>query len=325
MKVLITGATGFLGFQLAHDLTRKGYEVSNFSRSHSRELDQIGVKTIKGDLCNIQDIKKAIATTQFEAIFHVASKVGMWGRWRDFYNINFQGTKNLFDEAAKSSTIKYFIYTSTPSVVFEEKSLINADETIPYAKNSLSLYAKSKILAEQYVLTTNTHLLTCALRPHLIYGKNDKNIIPRLIQARKKNKLKIIGDGENLVDIIHVENASHAHILALLELKDEAKNNKKPYFIAQEKPVKLWEFINSILISKDLAPVESKINLKLAYILGYTIEIILKSFRIYNIHPSMTRFVALQLGRSHYFSHQNAHNDFNYAPLFDIKESLNRI
>lgn len=325
MKVLITGATGFLGLQLATDLKKKGYEVYNFSRTHSLDLEKINVQTIKGDLSKIEDIRRTLESYEFEAIFHVASKVGMWGKWEDFYNVNVLGAKNIFDEAAKNSSIKYFIYTSTPSVVFDHHSLINEDEKIPYAKNSLSLYAKSKILAEEYILNSNTDLLTCALRPHLIYGKKDKNIIPRLIEARKKNKLKIIGDGENLVDVIHVENASHAHILALEELCDNARNNKKAYFIAQEKPVKLWSFINEILRRNHLPPVKKRINIKTAYYLGYMIEFFLKSFRIYNVHPPMTRFVALQLGKSHYFSHQNAHNDFNYEPLFDINESLNRI
>lgn len=325
MKILITGATGFLGFQLAKDLIKKGHEVYNFSRSSSKELDELGVLTINGDLTNIQNVTDLLDKTPIEAIFHVASKVGMWGHWDDFYKSNFIGTKNLYDLAQKYEAIKYFIYTSTPSVVFENKSILNGDESLPYAKDSLSLYAKSKILAEDYILNKRTRLLTCALRPHLIYGEKDKNIIPRLIEAKKKNKLKIIGNGENLVDVIHVENASHAHILAFEELTKQAKCSGKAYFIAQEKPVKLWEFINKILETKKISPVNQKINFKTAYYLGLAIEIILKTFRIYNVHPAMTRFVALQLGKSHYFSHERAYQDFGYSPLFNIEESLNKI
>lgn len=325
MKILITGATGFLGFQLAKDLIKKGHEVYNFSRSSSKELDELGVLTINGDLTNIQNVTDLLDKTPIEAIFHVASKVGMWGHWDDFYKSNFIGTKNLYDLAQKYEAIKYFIYTSTPSVVFENKSILNGDESLPYAKDSLSLYAKSKILAEDYILNKRTRLLTCALRPHLIYGEKDKNIIPRLIEAKKKNKLKIIGNGENLVDVIHVENASHAHILAFEELTKQAKCSGKAYFIAQEKPVKLWEFINKILETKKISPVNQKINFKTAYYIGLAIEIILKTFRIYNVHPAMTRFVALQLGKSHYFSHERAYQDFGYSPLFNIEESLNKI
>lgn len=324
MKVLITGATGFLGHQLAIDLIEKGHNVYNFSRSSSKELDQIGVRTINGDLQNQSDIN-LVLKEEFDAIFHVASKVGMWGRWKDFYNVNFNGSKLLFDTSVDHG-VKYFIYTSTPSVVFGKEEIIEGNENIPYPKTYLSLYAKSKALAESYILNhQGSSIKTCSIRPHLIFGKNDKNIIPRLIQAKKRNKLKIIGNGKNLVDVIHVKNASMAHIQALEELSTSAKNNKKAYFIGQEKPVYLWDFINEILRIKGLAPVTDNISTQAAYKIGHIIEIFLNLFRIFNIHPPMTRFVALQLGTSHYFSHQRAENDFGYSPKLSLKESLEDI
>ncbi len=323
MKVLITGATGFLGYHIAKNLKDEGHQVINFSRSHTSELDDIDIQTIKGDLQNTDDINRALSGV--EAIFHVASKVGMWGRWKDFYNINYIGTKNLVD-AAKKSHIKYFVYTSTPSVVFGKDSIENGDENLNYPKEFLSLYAKSKALGEAYVLDNNSESFhSCALRPHLIFGKRDKNIIPRLIEAREKNKLKLIGDGNNLVDVIHVENAAWAHLDALEELQKEKKNAGKAYFIAQEKPVNLWSFINTILENNGQKKVTKKISVTKAYYIGLVIELFLKLLRIYNIHPPMTRFVALQLGTSHYFSHKRAKDDFNYRVRLDIERSLDDI
>jgi len=320
VKVLITGATGFLGFHIAKDLMLKGHEVFNFSRSHSDELESINVKTIKGDLSCIADIQKALEL-KFDAIFHVASKVGMWGKWEDFYQINFVGTKNLFDEAKKSE-IKYFIHTSTPSVVFGKESIEGANESLAYPKEYLSFYAKSKAMAEEYILNDESAIRRCALRPHLIFGRRDKNIIPRLLEANEKGKLKIIGDGKNLVDVIHVSNATLAHLQAFEELQGQAKNDRKAYFIAQERPVELWSFINEILKYKGQRPVHKKISIKTAYTLGLLVEIFLKAFRIFNIHPPMTRFVALQLGSSHYFSHASAKNDFDYSPSLTIEDAI---
>lgn len=323
MNILITGATGFLGFHIATILKDQGHNVLNFSRSHTNELTDIGVETIKGDITNIDDIDKALKG--IDVIFNVASKVGMWGKWNDFYKINYEGTKNLVD-LAKKNNIQYFIHTSTPSVVFGKEAIENGNEELPYPNEYLSLYAKSKALGERYVLeNASESFKCCSLRPHLIYGKRDKNIIPRIIEARKKNKLKIIGDGHNIVDVIHVENAAWAHIDAFNELLSEAKNNGKAYFIAQEKPVKLWVFINNILEVKGLKRVTKKISLKASYSLGLVIELFLKLFKIYNIHPPMTRFVALQLGTSHYFSHKRAQEDFNYKVRITLEDSLKEI
>lgn len=324
MNILVTGASGFLGHQIVLDLIKEGHQVFNLSRSTPKELTELGVSTLNADLRDLNSLENIFSKYQFDAVFHAASKVGMWGKWQDFYDINFTGSKNIFDISSKNH-VKYFIYTSTPSVVFDFDDIIDGDESLPYAQNSMSLYAKSKILAEKYILNTDSEMKVCALRPHLIYGKRDQNIIPRLIEARRKNKLKIIGNGNNIVDVIHVENASLAHILAFKELQKEAKNNKKAYFIAQEKPVLLWKFIDQILETKGLSKVTSKINFSLAFKIGFFIEIMLKLLRINNVHPPMTRFVALQLGKSHYFSHDNAWKDFGYKPLFSVEESLKKI
>ncbi len=323
MNILVTGATGFLGFHICEILIEQGHKVYNFSRSHSDELEDIGVTTRKGDLQVIDSINSAL--DGIDAIFNVASKVGMWGKWEDFYNINYIGTKNLVDLAIKKN-IKYFIHTSTPSVVFGKEPIVNGDEHCPYPEEYISLYAKSKSLGEKYALSKACEgFKVCSIRPHLIYGQRDKNIIPRLIQARTDKKLKIIGNGDNIVDVIHVTNAAHAHIDAFNELRQDAKNNGKAYFIGQESPVKLWDFINKILKKKNLPPVKTKISLRLSYMIGYLIEIFLKTFRIYNIHPPMTRFVALQLGTSHYFSHENAKRDFGYHVRLSLEDSLEQI
>ncbi|WP_417334949.1 NAD-dependent epimerase/dehydratase family protein [Halobacteriovorax marinus] len=323
MKILVTGAGGFLGFYIARDLKSLGHEVYNFSRTHHADLDQIEVTTRTGNLNDPESIEAAL--DGIEVIFHVAGKVAMWGKWDDFYQTNTVGTKNLV-HAAKKKSIKKFIYTSTPSVVFGEGDIINGDESLPYPDDSLSLYAKSKMLAEQFVLEQNSkEFLTCALRPHLIFGPRDKNIIPRLVEAQKKKKLKRIGDGENLVDIIYVENAAKAHIQAFEKLSADSPVAGSAYFIAQERPVNLWDFINKILEVNGQSKVTKSISVKKAYFIGTIIEKILRLFKVWNIHPPMTRFVALQLGKSHYFKHDKAVNDFSYHPDISIEESLKRI
>ncbi|OUR97174.1 hypothetical protein A9Q84_12675 [Halobacteriovorax marinus] len=323
MNILVTGAGGFLGLYIAEQLIAKGHKVFNFSRRDYRELAELGIETRIGDLNDPKSIENAL--NDIEVVFHVAGKVAMWGKWEDFYQTNTVGTKNLVD-ACKRSGISKFIYTSTPSVVFGIDDIIEGNEEIPYPKESLSMYAKSKMLAEKYVLENHTqNFLTCALRPHLIFGPRDKNIIPRLIEARRKGKLKVIGDGDNLVDVIYVENAAKAHIQAFEKLSLDSNMSGEAYFIAQEKPVNLWDFINTVLERNGERKIEKSISVKKAYLIGTIIEFILRTLRVWNVHPPMSRFVALQLGKSHYFSHKKAEKDFAYHPDISTEEALDRI
>lgn len=323
MNILVTGASGFLGFEIAKALKEKGHTVYNFSRTHTEELEENGIPTRKGDLSHYPDLYQALEG--IDAVFHVAAKVAMWGKWEDFYRINVSGAHNMI-KALKERGIKKLVFTSSPSVVFDKHELLGANESTPYPANSLSMYAKSKAMAEKYILeSSDLNLATCALRPHLVFGKRDKNIIPRLVESRSKGKLKRIGNGDNLVDVIHVKNAVHAHLLAFDKLDINSPLSGEAYFIAQEKPVNLWDFIDQILLKKGANKVEGKVSLKLAYCLGALVEVFLKLFKIHNVHPPMTRFVALQMGTSHYFSHDKAKEHFNYEPILTIDQALEDI
>jgi len=145
-----------------------------------------------------------------------------------------------------------------------------------------------------------------------------------VIQKGKEGKLRIVGDGENLVDIIYVENAAFAHVKAFEHLNPSSKVCGEAYFIGQERPVKLWDFINQILGYVKIEPVMKAIDVTTAYRLGWFFEKVFKAAGIQKPEPPMTRFVALNLGKSHYFSHAKAKRDFGYYPKVSIEEGLKK-
>jgi nucleoside-diphosphate-sugar epimerase len=321
-KILITGAGGFLGSYIARELIKKNYQVYSFSRNEHPLLKELGVTQHFGDLSNYHDVKKAMIG--MDAVIHTAGKVGMWGKYSDFYNTNVVGTENIL-KAVKELKIKKLIYTSTPSVAFGRESLCGVDESTPYPEKYLTHYAATKAIAELMVLKANgPDLCTVALRPHLIFGPGDMNLVPRLLQASKLGRLKMIGDGTNLVDVLYVENAAAAHVMALEKLEFGHPLAGQAYFLGQG-PVNLWDFINTLLKKANLIPITKKISIKKAYAVGFLIECFLKLFRIHNVHPPMTRFVALQLGKSHYFSHHGLERDLGYKPQISIEEGIERL
>jgi nucleoside-diphosphate-sugar epimerase len=325
MRILVTGGGGFLGTSIIKELIKNpSYLVTNFSRHSYSHLEEIGVPTIKGDLRLKEDVDRALKYG-FDAIFHVAALAGVWGKYQDYFEINYVGTKNLL-ESAKSFGIKKFIYTSTPSVVFNKGDLLGVDESAPYATHFLNAYSETKTMAEKLVLQMNdgNDFLTCAIRPHLIWGPGDPHLFPRIIQKGKLGKLRIVGDGENLVDIVYVDNAAKAHVLAFQNLSSGSPVCGQAYFVGQERPVNLWSFINEVLQSLKIESVTKTISISSAYRLGWLLEKIFNILGINKPEPPMTRFVALNLGKSHYFSHQKAKKDFGYIPEISIEEGLKR-
>ncbi len=320
MKIVVTGAGGFLGRNLAAALLSRGHQVWNFSRQNHPQLQAMGVETICGNLQNAADVVAAFKG--MDVVFHVASRVGIWGDYDKYYRTNVVGTENVI-KACRANGITKLIYTSTPSVVFDGGDICGADETKPYAQHFYNYYSQTKTIAEQMVLKANDEkLCTVALRPHQIIGPDDPHLVPRLVQAAKQGRLKIVGNGKNLVDVTYIQNAVDAHILAFEKLAPQSRVAGQAYFIGQEWPVVLWDFINEILARHHLPPITKKVPAGVAFNSGLFFENWYRFFKI-NGEPPMTRFVAMQFSRSHYFSHEKAKKDFGYEPKIYIEQALN--
>lgn len=321
MKVLVTGGGGFLGKSICKMLLKENFEVISLSRHEYIELTELGVSQVK------QDLSKLTLDTElpkFDAVIHTAALAGVWGKKEDFYNINFVGTKNLVDYC-KHHKVKHFVYTSSPSVVFGADDINGADESIPYPEKFYTHYQETKKLAEEYVLTNvDSDFHALSIRPHLIWGPGDPHLFPRILARARAGKLKRVGSGENLVDIIYVDNAASAHVKALKAMKENPALSGNSYFVGQEKPVNLWDFLGDVFHRAKIEPLEDAISFKAAYNIGFVMEKVFGLLGVYQPEPPMTRFVAMQLAKSHYFSHEKAKRDFGYQAEVSIEEGLER-
>jgi nucleoside-diphosphate-sugar epimerase len=288
----------------------KGHSVRIYQRSNHPDLAERGVEVICGDLTDTAKIQ--LATEGVDAVFHVAALAGIWGPKENFEQANVQGTHNVL-AAVRKNKVPYLVHTSTPSVVFSGESFEGDDESLPYGKNWLCHYARTKAEAEQAVLEANSpQLATCALRPHLIWGPGDPHLLPRVIESAKKGRLKIVGDGSNRVDVTYVENAADAHIQALDALI-AGRAGGKAYFISQGEPVALWDWINALLERLGEQSIKKRISAKTAYRIGAVAECIWKILQRKD-DPPMTRFVAVELSKSHWYSIESARQDLGYRP-----------
>ena len=109
----------------------------------------------------------------------------IWGKPKEFYEINYQGTLNVI-QACHDAQVPRLIYTSSPSVVFDGESQQHVNEDTPYPSKWLAEYPRTKALAEQAVMASDGErgLSTVSIRPHLIWGPGDHHLIPRLIEVK---------------------------------------------------------------------------------------------------------------------------------------------
>lgn len=322
MKALVTGAGGFLGLYIVEQLLARGDSVRALCRGDYPKLVSLGVDIVRADLQNAAAVRSACAG--IDTVFHVAGVAGIWGPWDYYYGINTRGTLNVID-GCRNQGVPKLIYTSSPSVTFDGRHQCGIDESAPYPERWLCHYSHTKALAEQAVLAANSPTLaTCSLRPHLIWGPRDNHLIPRLIARARSGQLRRVGDGTNLIDIVYVENAARAHLQAADALSLTSPVAGRAYFISQGEPVNCWAWIDEILAQAGLPKVTKSISTRAAWSIGATMEFVYRVFRIQR-EPRMTRFLAAQLGHSHYFNIARARTDFGYASEVSTAEGMRRL
>ncbi|VAX24345.1 NAD(P)H steroid dehydrogenase-like protein in alkane synthesis cluster [hydrothermal vent metagenome] len=323
MKALVIGGGGFLGRYIVEKLVARGDDVTSLSRNEYPWLSEIGAKSVRADITNRDQV--FAACENIDIVFHTSARVGIWGPKKEFYDINVGGTRNVIDGCIRAK-VKRLVYTSSPSVIFDGLPHEGIDETYPYPSRHLSIYPETKAIAERETLKANGRggLYTCSLRPHLIWGPRDTNLVPRLVARAASGKLKIVGDGSNIIDAVYVENAADAHILAGDKLCDGSPAPGQAYFITNGEPVNCWEWINQLLARYGQPPVTKRIEYKTAYLAGAAMELFYKAFGVTS-EPVMTRFLAMQLSMSHYFNTDKARRDLGYVPSVGMEEGLSRL
>ncbi len=318
--ILVTGGGGFLGKAIVGQLMASGKTVTSFSRNESPDLKGMGVAQIQGDLSDREAVLQAVAG--MDAVFHVAAKAGVWGSYDSYYDINVKGTENVIDACRIHGNIP-LVYTSSPSVVFHSADMEGENESVPFAPSYLTHYPETKALAEQRVTAAAEQGLSCIiLRPHLIWGPGDNHLIPRIIERGRR--LKRIGRKDDLVDTIYVDNAAHAHLLALEKLVEEPGLSGRAYFISQDDPISKWALMDAFLAAAGKPPVRGHISAKAAYGIGWLLESVYRVFRITS-EPPMTRFVAKELATSHWFDISRAKTELGYRPRISTEEGLKRV
>ena len=322
MKVLVTGGGGFLGTAICKQLKARGHTLRSFARNRYPALQALGVEQVVGDLRDLDMV--ATAVEGVDAVVHTAAKAGPWGSLLEFYEINVRGTDHLL-AACELHRVDKFVYTSSPSVVHNGEDLNGVNESAPYATRFRAAYPQTKALAEQRVMAANSaQIATVVLRPHLIWGPGDPHLLPRILKAVQRNRLRHVGDISKKIDTVYVDNAAEAHVLALEKLKIGAPIAGKVYFITQGSPIAQDSMVNALVKAAGFPPETRRISVDFARFVGKWLERIYRTLRLKS-EPALTRFIVEQLSTAHWFNISAARRDLGYTPKVTMAEGLSRV
>jgi nucleoside-diphosphate-sugar epimerase len=325
VRALVTGGGGFLGRAIVRELCERGDEVASFSRGVHPDVEALGARCFRGDVADDRALRAALDEFgRVDVVFHTAALAGIFGSRASYARTNVDGTRNVID-ACRAAHVGRLVFTSSPSVCFDGSDHVRARNDVPRARRFLAEYPRSKAEAEELVLAAHGEhgLATTALRPHLIFGPGDPHLLPRLVARARARKLAVVGSGRNEVSLTYVDNAARAHVLASDRLSPSAAHGGRAYFHAQREPVILWDWIRELLSALEIPLPSRRVPLPAAYAIGAALECAWTVARRSG-EPPMTRFLALQLARSHSYDMEPAERDFGYRESVSMAAATER-
>ena len=315
---VVSGATGFLGGRLVEILLEMNVPVIALGRDEKKgaQLLNKGAQFICVPLSDEQLLSESIPEHAF--IIHCAALSTPWGKYKDFFESNVLGTKNLAKVARKKNA-KRFVHVSTPSIYSKFGSQFNISENDPLPKKSINDYAKTKLLAEHEIdRETSSGLMAITLRPQGIFGPKDPSIFPRLIRVAKKGFIPLIGTERVFTDLTYVDNVCAAIICAI---NAESAHIGKKYNITNGTPVEQKVALASVLNRLGFSVREKKIPFLAAFILSKSLEFFYQVFRLKN-EPILTLYSVYTLAFSRTLNIDAAKKDLNYSPKVTVEEGI---
>ena len=314
-KVLVTGATGFLGKYVVEELVEHGYQVRAFGRNSQvgQSLEDSSVSFFQGDLTKADDVLEACKG--MDLVVHAGALSTVWGPWEDFYQANVLGTKYVL-EACRQTSIQRLVYVSSPSIYAAPKDQLAIKESDAPEENNLNNYIRSKLASEQ-LFKDYADVPSIILRPRGLFGIGDTSILPRVINLSQKLGIPLIGDGRQLMDMTCVENVAMAIRLALEA--PEAKS--EVYNITNGESRAFRDLLEESLKGLGYPIKYRKIPASLLSGIASSLEFIYKTLNLKG-EPPLTRYTYYLLRYSQTLDISKAERELGYRPKISISEGI---
>lgn len=323
--VLLTGASGMLGRETVFALLREGYRVRAFQRGDSGIADilppsaQERFSQVRGSVTDPAAL--ATALDGVDGIIHMAAKVSVVGAWEDYRAVNVEGTRTLLD-TARAAGIRKFLNTSSPSVAHTGAAIMGEGNPPASPDHARGNYARSKAEAEVLALGYNSpDFLVGVLRPHLVWGPGDTQLVERVLERAAAGRLPLLNDGSALIDTLYIDNAADAFVRGYQRLEAIAGT---PLVVTNGQPRTVAEILAGMCQACGIPAPARSIPAPLAYGVGLAIEK-LWAVRGADSIPPMTSFLAEQLSTSHWFDQTLTQELLDWKPAVTLEEGYTKL
>jgi nucleoside-diphosphate-sugar epimerase len=312
VKVLVTGAGGMTGRALALALIARGDTVTVMQRRPSG----IDAAEVLGDVADAEITRRA-AVGQ-EVVLHLAAKVDVVGPWAEYERVNVGGTSAVV-AACRAAGVPRLINVSSPSVAHSGAALFGAGAEPADPDAARSNYSRSKALAEQIALAADgPDLAVLSLRPHLIWGPGDTQLVAPVIERARAGRLPLIGGGTALVDTTYVDNAVEA-LLAAVDACGQVHG--EALVVSNGEPRPVGEILARVCDAADVRGPRGRVPLPVAAAAGVAVEGIWRLGRRPGV-PPLTRFLAEQMGTAHWFDQRRTREALRWTPRVSLNEGF---
>ncbi|WJY01715.1 NAD-dependent epimerase/dehydratase family protein [Curtobacterium sp. 458] len=318
MKILVTGASGFLGQATAAAVRDAGHEVRTFQR---RPSGVSGVADVLGTVTDRDAL--ACAVEGVDAVVHLAAKVSLAGDPNDFRRVNVEGTRALLG-AARAAGAGRVVFVSSPSVAHTGTSLAGVGAGPAEPDRARGEYARTKAAAELLALAADEPgFAVVAVRPHLVWGPGDTQLVGRIVERARAGRLPLLDSGAALIDTLYVDNAASAMVAALEHATDDGVHGSA-YVVTNGEPRPVAELLAGICEASGVPAPRWHVPAGVARVAGSVVEAVWR-VRPGQDEPPMTRFLAEQLSTAHWFDQRRTRRDLGWTPSVSIDEGLARL
>jgi nucleoside-diphosphate-sugar epimerase len=315
MRVLVTGATSMLGRATAQLLVDRGDEVTVLQRRPSG----LPCREVLGDVADPAVVRRA-ASAQ-DGVVHLAAKVDVTGRWRDYARVNIHGTDNVL-AACHGAGVGRLVHVSSPSVAHAGSALVGAGAGPADPARARGRYSRSKAEAELRALAADSpSLAVLVVRPHLVWGPGDTQLVGRIVARARAGRLPLLGAGAALIDTTYVGNAAAA-LVAALDACETAHG--EAVVVSNGEPRQVQEMLAGLCSAAGVAAPARRVPAAAAWLAGAAVEATWAVTRRDDT-PPMTRFLAEQLTTAHWFDQRRTRELLGWRPDVSLEEGFARL
>ncbi|KGH47513.1 MULTISPECIES: NAD(P)-dependent oxidoreductase [Modestobacter] len=315
MRVLVTGASGMLGRATVQGLLDRGDEVTVLQRRPAG----LPCREVRGDVADPAVVARAV--TGHDAVVHLAAKVDVTGRWAEYARANIEGTRAVVD-ACRQAGVGRLVHVSSPSVAHGGSALVGVGAQSADPARARGHYSRSKAVAEQVALAADdAALAVLVVRPHLVWGPGDTQLVARIVERARSGRLPVIGSGAALIDTTYVDNAAAALVAAVDAC---GPVHGEALVVSNGEPRPVAEVIDRLCRAAGVPGPRRQVPFRAAWAAGGLVEGVWAVTQRRDT-PPLTRFLAEQLATAHWFDQRRTREALHWTPQVSLDEGFARL